>query len=47
MGVVIKPTESRNLHAKRNLHINENHTKDPDLKTKVGPQEEQATSLQL
>lgn len=33
------PTESRNLHAKKHLHINKKHItgKDPVQRTKVGP----------
>lgn len=33
------PTESKNLHAKKNLHINEKHItgKDSDQRPKVGP----------
>lgn len=36
LGVVVKPTESLNLHAKRNLHINKKHIKDPDQRTESG-----------
>lgn len=33
------PTESKNLHAKKHLHINEKHIsgKDPVPRAKVGP----------
>lgn len=40
LEVAVKPTESRNLHPERNLHINERHIKDPDQRTKGSPGKE-------